>query len=508
LNILPAFRVYPLLIEGSIAMPSTPLVSPGLIRRNMRNTGIRFGAIGCCLLAGLAHGQVPDEQLTLRVINQLSVREHGVLALQRPALADRVKLDAKQRAEVQKLVRAWAQAQGRMENDALELKSRKSDFDGKAFAREQIREVAERAGRNAAAAVSLRKTATEEIQSLLTAEQKAAFNRIQPAPLTELRRVPLSPNDGAAAFSPDGRKLAFNNGGKVVLLTLPPGQEAGEELPVKADVKADATRIYAELKRLAFSSDGKTLAAVWMDESRAKRAPEVVYWDVGTKIQTDRVEFQLPQTQPFTPAFSPDLSLVAVLSQKGGISLREGKTGREKGVFGEENSAPSAFRFSPDGKSLFADYGGTYGGTGRIIVWDLQNGKIRHNAHPKPNETADRLIEHVVLTSDGKILVAFHGAGALRFSDLESGQECLSLSRPPRGMARLLVTDDGKTLATIGFSGDVTVWDASDQLELGTFTLKNGAYSLRSAAISPDGRMLALVTTQDTAAQLILLGMP
>ncbi len=89
-------------------MRSSPLASPGAIGRDMRNTRIRSGVFGCCLLAGLAHGQEPDERSTLRVLNQLSVREHGVLALHRPALADRVKLDAKQRAAVQKLVREWA----------------------------------------------------------------------------------------------------------------------------------------------------------------------------------------------------------------------------------------------------------------------------------------------------------------------------------------------------------------------------------------------------------------
>jgi WD40 repeat protein/serine/threonine protein kinase len=210
----------------------------------------------------------------------------------------------------------------------------------------------------------------------------------------ELRTFPGTPQRVAhLAFSPDGRRLAavvsVKEAGKqrdaVKVWDAATGREAltipGGPYRLAVDGLVGPTAL-----GMAFSPDGKHLAAsVWLPE-QGKQAAGVKVWDAAT----GREALTIPgNSYTFrNPAFSPDGKLLAVAASTGSplgptdtafassaeVKVYDAGTGQERLVLkGHYNSGVRLVLFSPDGRRIVTSSGYVQG-TGQVRdevkVWD------------------------------------------------------------------------------------------------------------------------------------------
>jgi WD40 repeat protein/beta-lactamase regulating signal transducer with metallopeptidase domain len=186
--------------------------------------------------------------------------------------------------------------------------------------------------------------------------------------------------------------------------------------------------------------------------------------------------------------------------------------------------------FTPDGKALL-----TAGQDNTIRLWDLASGKeIRRFARPAAiapriprkadkagaNEKADTVIRMmaggrasaggfaVALAPDGKVLAAA-GGGIVQLWEVETGKELRRIDAAGNGLAGLLFSPDGRTLAGRASDGTLVLWAADTGKEVRQFkpaprqrgngvvlVLGGGGNSIAPGmAFTPDSKALAAAVT-------------
>ena len=192
---------------------------------------------------------------------------------------------------------------------------------------------------------------------------------------------------------------------------------------------------------LAFSPDGKTLAASCFDGT-------VSLWDVEGRKKRATLTGHVgpdpawPDHQVWKVAFSPDGSLLASASWDGTARLWDTGTGQERNVLRHPGKVRT-LAFSPDGKTLATGMG----------------------CEPDRN---------------------------VRFWDVSSGREVGAAAGNLGGTLCMAFSDDGKTLATGGQDARVRLWDPITGLELAN--LPGHSEGVEGIAFSPDGRWLTSIS--------------
>ena len=190
---------------------------------------------------------------------------------------------------------------------------------------------------------------------------------------------------------------------------------------------------------LAFSPDGKLLAAVEIDPSGPYVPRPLRVWEVGPR----RLTGFRGQSALGTVAFSPDGQLIAAAAGLLGTDIRDVGTGRlvKRLVTG---AVPYSVAFSPDSERLFV---GQYDGRGQLY----STATWAPIGRPFERHT-------------GRVTSA-------------------EFSR------------DGRTLATAAADGTAALWDVGTQKSLGS-PLQLAPSTYASAALSPDGQRLFAVSTR------------
>jgi WD40 repeat protein len=228
--------------------------------------------------------------------------------------------------------------------------------------------------------------------------------------------------------------------------------------------------------RLAYSPDGKLLAAVFREEM-------IRLWDVAT----GRLLPQFPGKHGKNIrglAFSPDGKLLATSGwelEKGKhvIRLWDTDTGKQvQRLLDVPNyGGIEVLAFGPDGKTLFSGAGGP-----GPVQWDLQTGKPlrRFDCGAKVWTRA------LALSRDGKLLASRDGVnGVIRVWDVASGK---ATRRLPGGSGQLAFAPDASALY-VADGPVVRVWQVATGKELLPRWGHNSG--LASVVCSPDGRRIA-----------------
>jgi dipeptidyl aminopeptidase/acylaminoacyl peptidase len=209
----------------------------------------------------------------------------------------------------------------------------------------------------------------------------------------------------ALAFSPDGKTLAL----------------AGKDGPIRLWDVATARQVRhfgtQEVYSLVYSPDGKTLAA-----SVAGRT--VVLWDPATGSARHRHRFREHGSAPVRMlAYSPDSALLASEGFSGVLLLWDARSGKKFAQFRRDpHTRLLAFAFSPNGKTIASAYAfGDYG----VTLWELATGRPRlrltgHRGH----------VCCLAFSPDGKRLVT---------GSMDTSALVWDLTQPARPLAR-----DGK----------------------------------------------------------------
>jgi WD40 repeat protein len=332
----------------------------------------------------------------------------------------------------------------------------------------------------------------------------------------------------AAAFSPDGRRLAWalgpapNVGSSVAVWDVATGQEL---------VTLNAFSLPPI--RMAFRPDGQRLATASQDGT-------VRVWNVGTGRKDEAAAPLATVKHPvlvFNVGFSPDGTRLASADTNGIVKVWNAATGEAMHTLKGHRSGVFSVAFSPDGQRL-----ASAGGDSTVKVWDATTGPAGELASPQLSfQVGGRLpISHsMAFSPDGQRFATTLVGEGIRVWHATTGQQVLSLpgaSSPvfspdsqrlaaqsyrnvtiwsvATGQQVLLIkgagasvvfslafSPDGQRLACRAKNSIVKVWDVSQgkgEVTVPLFVLKGDTGEVRSVAFSPDGQRLASVSAGKT----------
>lgn len=206
-------------------------------------------------------------------------------------------------------------------------------------------------------------------------------------------------------------------------------------------------------------------------------------------------------------AFRPDDSILASVRDYTKLRLWDTRTGKlvaridgyAAGIgHGSASIPPQAFRFSPDGKLLAGGVSFGFETEGSTFLWDVSEpASIRRVAILKGHT---RGVTAVAFSPDGRNLFSAGLDGEIREWDVATLKERRKLAGHPNRILTMDLSADGKHIAT-GDPDQVKVWEVATGIERASWKIPN----LLGLAMTRDGAALA-VRTSDATLQFWNLG--
>ncbi len=242
---------------------------------------------------------------------------------------------------------------------------------------------------------------------------------------------------------------------------------------------------------VAFSPDGKMMAAAWIDGSRGGG---LLFSDVARRAEPALAVAGGPV---MSVAFSPDGKTLAAATFRGLLLWDLTRQGHsdfkpqqiKQGTALVALSGPLAF--SPDGKTLAGASSDRQGG-GSVFLWDVARCAPLTE---KPLLIAEEYpVTGLAFHRDGKTL-ATACAGRLELWDIAHSQRLAALSLAETESAESVAfSPDGETLAAgleLETGAGVAFWDVTRRQRLAGEPLAVAANHIASVAFSPDGGTVA-----------------
>ena len=283
----------------------------------------------------------------------------------------------------------------------------------------------------------------------------------RPFTFTHDRRFSATGYDGhPGKISPDGRLIAVGLKEQGVALW-----DARALRPVGAPL----LRTGGEVKSLAFSPDGHTLAAV------TQRLLSL--WDVGSRTLV-RGPFDVGNPAiVLAVGFSPDGAKLATASSNAGLQLWDPKTGESLETLVGRSASDVAF--SADGRTIAfsPDPGGAE-------VWDV----AKDTLIARFERNGPEIDSSVALSPDGDLLAVGGFNRFVRLWDVRTRKLVHELDQRGNGAFTLEFTPDGRTLAISGFEPVATLWDVATGTQIGPQLTAGDRRTMID--LSADGRLL------------------
>jgi WD40 repeat protein len=235
----------------------------------------------------------------------------------------------------------------------------------------------------------------------------------------------------------------------------------------------------ASVWSLATTPDGKTLVSGHQGVIRV--------WDLATLAERYNVPIGRNGRRV---AITPDgLTLASAefgyINGKaiGNIVIRDGKTGAKRREMKPVESIHGV-AIDKDGKVAVSSCWGEAG----IRVWDVDTGDQVGTLKGQAGA-----IGPVVMSPDGKTLASGGYDNTVRLWDVDTGEVRMVFKGHEAGVESVAFSADGKRIASGGFDDDARVWDVETGKCLATFECENPVLTV---AISPDGKTVATASAR------------
>lgn len=241
------------------------------------------------------------------------------------------------------------------------------------------------------------------------------------------------PGSTALVFSPDGTILV--SGGRA-------GEKDQRSLklwdPVGGRELRTLTGRTNTVRGLAFSSDGRTVAASYAD------GPAISLWDLSESREQRTID---PGSRASAIAFTPDSTSLAIAGSDRQIRLWNLRHNEATQILKGHQQEISTIAFSRDGRSL---YSGDAGGT--VLEWSMPEGTL-----VGPLKGPAGTVTSIVPNANGRRLaIASGGTVSLWDLDVRSVRKIL----PGSTIYSTAFRGNGSELATGGEKPSLLMWDA------------------------------------------------
>ena len=280
-----------------------------------------------------------------------------------------------------------------------------------------------------------------------------------------------------------------------------------------AETLAEVGMMSGGAETIAFSPDARILASGhWGDEA-------VYLWDVSTQVQIRtllRPGISLDMGGGLTLSSDRERGVVSIAFAPDGQTLTVGRVNGKVDFWYVEDglriktlvcgTGTKTLAFSPDGRLLAS------GGSERTIkVWDVQSPGTRQSAttavryfeehdmrEHRLKVIVDDVVSSMAFSPDGKTLVSAR-AGKVPASlwDVATQTKITQLIDygDEKGFPSIVAfSPDGAIIVTAGDSGQIRLWDAQTQRQIGM--LKTDAGGVSSMAFHPNGKKLASLNSR------------
>jgi WD40 repeat protein len=254
----------------------------------------------------------------------------------------------------------------------------------------------------------------------------------------------LDPEAGhlfSLAFSPDGRTLAaaYYDQRCVKLWDVANRRQIGQLVTNE------------RLIGVAFSPDGKTLVTTGGEMYVSDAVGEVVIWDTATKQEIHRLSGA--GSWVYQAAFSPDGQTLAASDGDGVVNLWKVATGEMITRLPGHNGFVEPVTFSRDGEVLAAG-----DQQGYVWLWNWRSRRVESvfRAHDLPFYT-------ILFSPDEQRLITASRDQTARMWDRQTRREIARFAGHTGGVTAAQLFPDGQTLVTSSQDGSLKFWDARNR---------------------------------------------
>ncbi len=264
-----------------------------------------------------------------------------------------------------------------------------------------------------------------------------------------------TPRDWCLAVAPDGKTFATGGNDQAVSVWDATSGKVQTTLKFEGPIRG-----------VAFSPDGKRLAAVSDDASDGSAAAVPGHGAAVFEIATGKLVFRLEGHEGGVRAvaWSPDGKYIATGGADRLGRLWDAATGKEVRKFEGHAGTVEAVAFSPD--STWAVTGG-FGGT--IILW-----RPGTEDPGRPINTGNNGLSAIAFSPDGRLVaIATRQTNATKFPvtvwDVMTAKQRARFPGSQETASSLAFSADGRVLASGGGDGTVTLWDLTGRVQNGKF---------------------------------------
>jgi WD40 repeat protein/serine/threonine protein kinase len=284
-------------------------------------------------------------------------------------------------------------------------------------------------------------------------------------------QLPAGADLSTAAFSPDGRSLAYSTDDGAIHLW-----------DVGAGAEAHVLRGHTNgVRALAFSPDGRRLASGAMHPDNTARL-----WDVATGKEIAVLRGHRNEVYPV--AFSPDGSRLVSASFDQTARLWNGVTGAPIATLNGHRGFVASAAFSPDGLRIV-----TSSHDGTLRLWDAANGELLAVLHGHAG-----IVWSAVFRADGAMLASASADGTVRLWDMALAERSGVLRGHTSYVYDVAVSPDGTRAASAAWDGTARLWDLATGRQTRLLRQPQHKDFVVGVCFSPDGKQIA--TTYDRTA--------